>query len=122
MRRTLLLYIFLALVGADYVSDKPRNPGEDLKAVAGTLAVFAADQAMEHRWDIYSALTGKEHFMKKNEENVDVLKQAAVDMGVGYSIRTAYTMFIDKGLWLVAAMVLGAAVGTDCFGYRKSKH
>ena len=119
MNRRLLLCIFLTLVGADYVSDKPRNHGEDLKAVAGTLAVFAADQAMEHRWDIYSALTGRESPRKKTEENVAVMKQVAIDLGVGYSVRSAFQSFMDNGIWIGVAVLIGAAVGTDCFGYRR---
>lgn len=124
MKKVLLLYILLSLVGADD-SNQPLDR-EKLKTIAGTLGVFAVDQAIENRWEIYSALTGKENFMQKKEENVAAFKQAAVDLGVGYSIRTgldsAYTAFMDKGLWVIAAMVVGAAVGTECFGYRRRKH
>jgi len=125
MKKFLVVCLWIASALTDTSAEQPK----DARAQLAALSAFAIDQAVEHRWEIFQAATGKElpKFLGKEDAVVKTatLKQAAVDLGVGYTIRTilswAFTVFIDYGIWLVAAVLFGALIGTDCFGYGSTR-
>jgi hypothetical protein len=91
MRRVLLISLLVLYTTAEITNKPKRDDLTELATAALSIGALVADKAIDKRWEIYTALTGKEAPISQKKEHADAtlttLQQSAVDLAVGRSVR-----------------------------------